>query len=118
MPTKLTKKQKKAAAFRKRGGKGSDNVLDVPLMDELEDTKDEQDATLTAPLLASQSIRKRKREEEEIDEQSSRKKSKIQANTVTTGSEQSQAKRPKVSPRYILFVGEFYMFMSSCLHSV
>lgn len=98
-PEKLTKKQRKAAAFRERKGKGKDvaEQLDVPESDVTPD-----DIVPPTPLAA-----KRKREEDEPVAAAAIAK-KAKKDPSASAGETSKAK-PKVegkkNHRYILFVG-------------
>jgi hypothetical protein len=110
MSTKLTKKQKKAAAFRRRGGKGLEDVLDVPIMDdpEADDGFGEETTAAIVPLEEFKPVqtKKRKRDDESaLEDALSRKKVKPSKEELDEVQE-PKAKKPKAAPKYILFVGK------------
>jgi len=116
MSTKLTKKQKKAAAFRGKKGGGREDPQDVPIMDD-PDVDDgfgqkainavtERPTTSKEPSVTTPN-KKRKREDDstETNELSSKK-----AKPSATIEDDADAKEKRQSaPRYILFVGTWIL---------
>ncbi|CAG7853949.1 SubName: Full=Related to NOP6-protein with possible role in rRNA processing {ECO:0000313/EMBL:CCA67151.1} [Serendipita indica DSM 11827] len=107
--TKLTKKQRKAAAFRSRKSKGGDEPLDLPALDDPEvDLNAEQMAdVLPQPTTGAKTTRsrgenkKRKREHDEDTEMESLSPKRLK----TDEGEKLNTKRTRAPPKYILFVG-------------
>lgn len=102
---KLTKKARKAAAFRERKGKRPETVLDVPEADiQLDDEPH-------PPIADDPAQKKRKRDEdgEVVAATPSQKRPKKAKDTTSTegaeGAEGTEGKAKK-KQRYILFVGE------------
>jgi len=85
------KKQKKAIAFRERKGKSSDIPLDIPEID-LPDV-------LNPPVIESTSQNKRKRDDSDLTEPTTKRARKDEATTPSAGEPE------KKRQRYILFVG-------------
>lgn len=114
MSTKLTKKQKKAAQFKKRkGGKALDNVLDVPILDN-PDADDgfgqDPEAAIMAGTSKPVQSKKRKREEENDEEDTVSKKKVKPSEETVEDEEKPKVKKPKAPPKYILFVGMRLLF--------
>jgi nucleolar protein 6 len=116
MSAKLTKKQKKAVAFRDRKRKGETDNLDVPLLDDpgIDDGFGFSEETLTIkePFMNEQSTKenhkKRKREEEpNLNGDEPPKKAK----KLENGERQPSAvtgpltKKKDLAKKYILFIG-------------
>jgi hypothetical protein len=89
---KLTKKQKKAIAFRERKGKGSGIPLDIPEIDR-PDVSD-------LPVIESTPQNKRKRDDSDLLTEPSTKRARKDEGTTP-----SAGKPEKKKQRYILFVG-------------
>ena len=125
MSTKLTKKQKKAAAFKDRKGKGRDEPLDLPALDDA--AEEDQDAdnldkesvaavpkptTRTKDATIKNESKKRKREDDdvEMDPVSTPKRPKIDEG------ENASTKKPNAPSRYIIFVGKYsFTSLRMCL---
>lgn len=104
-PEKLTKKQRKALAFRERKGKHAADVeqLDVPETDIIPDSEE-----IVPPTPA-----KRKRDEDETTP-SAKKAKKDPAEPPAAGASKSKPKvEGKKNHRYILFVGTSSKFLYS-----
>ncbi|PVG00935.1 hypothetical protein CPB86DRAFT_154736 [Serendipita vermifera] len=123
MSTKLTKKQKKAAAFRDRNKKGQLNNLDVPLLDDPdindgfgfpEETPLAEGVSSAGQKAKKEASKKRKREEDtNSDEEGPARKAKKTENGEKRPSTEVESQKKNHSARkYILFVG-----MSSLLYA-
>jgi nucleolar protein 6 len=115
MSTKLTKKQKKAAAFRgKKGGGGREETQDVPIIDDPEaddgfgqEAVESLKADAAKPTGASAAVRnkKRKREDDTVENNELPIK-KVKLHVANEGgSPKPKDKKQTAAPRYILFVG-------------
>jgi hypothetical protein len=117
MSTKLTKKQKKAAAFRGKKGGGREEPQDVPIMDDpaLDDGFGQNaveplkvNATKPGEVSTAVPSKKRKREEDILESHElASKKVKLPV-TNEEGSPKSNEKKQSTAPRYILFVGAHF----------
>jgi hypothetical protein len=117
MSTKLTKKQKKAAAFRGKKGGGREEPQDVPTMDDPagddgfgQNSVEPLKVNAAKPSEASTVIpsKKRKREDDILEShERASKKVKLPV-TNEKGGLQSKEKKQSAAPRYILFVGTHY----------
>lgn len=111
MSTKLTKKQKKAAAFRGKKGGGREGPQDVPIMDDpAVDDGFGQNAVeprkVNAPkpgeVSTAVSSKKRKREDDIMESHELPSK---RVKLPDTHEEGSSKQKQSAAPKYILFVG-------------
>ncbi|KAG8822287.1 hypothetical protein FRC19_006264 [Serendipita sp. 401] len=114
MSTNLSKKQKKATAFKHRKSKGYEEPQDVPLLDDPE--ADDGSGLVDIPLSHSPSGKeekkdstpnnKRKRDFDlTLDEDSSSRKRQKVSEHEAKNTEKSSGEKKHAAPKYILFVG-------------
>lgn len=112
-PVKLSKKQKKAVAFRERKGKRVDEQRDLPEVDVADEdtatTERVPPANLTPPITPTSSGTKRKRGDGDSSQQPPppAKKTKQAAESTATDAPEGTKDAKKKNQRFILFVGEY-----------
>lgn len=104
-PEKLTKKQRKALAFRERKGKRAADVeqLDVP---EIDITSNSEEIVPPTPA-------KRKRDEDEPTPSVKKAKKDLAEPSAASASKAKPKVEGKKNHRYILFVGTFSKYSTS-----